>query len=152
MKNIAAILFILIATAWAASATRVSAQSAAQTQFRVEIQLTAQPWPKAIVTNISGKTLTACHIEKSLISDPKQPFPSFDWDSVIQGAPPLEPNNAITLNLRFPQTDPVPDQVEVVAAIFADGSTFGPDDFINRMLAARAQREMEYDQTVTFIQ
>ncbi|HKN61474.1 MAG TPA: hypothetical protein VJW93_09870 [Candidatus Acidoferrales bacterium] len=47
---------------------------------------------------------------------------------------------------------PFPDKVEVGAAVWIDGSTFGRPDLIKRIILTRRMREQEFQQAVSLLQ
>jgi hypothetical protein len=103
------------------------------------------------VTNLSGKTVTACFIEISSSSDNRDRS-KIDWDAIVQGMKSLEPGGSISIPLPHVVGGPLPDKVEVVAGIWADGETFGSAELVRRILVNRGMRESDYDQAVTFLQ
>ena len=135
----------------AASAGHGQSPVATSPNFHVEIQPVGDRGPGLRVTNLSGKTVTACFIEISSSSDNRDRS-KIDWDAIVQGMKSLEPGASISIPLPHVVGGPLPDKVEVVAGIWADGETFGSAELVRRILVNRGMRESDYDQAVTFLQ
>src|ERR1700733_4633611 len=135
----------------AASAGLGQSPVATSPNFHVEIQPVGDRGPGFRVTNLSGKTVTACFIEISSSSDNRDRS-KIDWDAIVQGMKSLEPGASISIPLPHVVGGPLPDKVEVVAGIWADGETFGSAELVRRILVNRGMRESDYDQAVTFLQ
>ena len=135
----------------AASAGHGQSPVATSPNFHVEIQPVGDRGPGFRVTNLSGKTVTACFIEISSSSDNRDRS-KIDWDAIVQGMKSLEPGASISIPLPHAVGGPLPDKVEVVAGIWADGETFGSAELVRRILVNRGMRESDYDQAVTFLQ
>lgn len=135
----------------AASAGHGQSPVATSPNFHVEIQPVGDRGPGFRVTNLSGKTVTACFIEISSSSDNRDRS-KIDWDAIVQGMKSLEPGASISIPLPHVVGGPLPDKVEVVAGIWADGETFGSAELVRRILVNRGMRESDYDQAVTFLQ
>ena len=135
----------------AASAGHGQSPVAISPNFHVEIQPVGDRGPGLRVTNLSGKTVTACFIEISSSSDNRDRS-KIDWDAIVQGMKSLEPGASISIPLPHAVGGPLPDKVEVVAGIWADGETFGSAELVRRILVNRGMRESDYDQAVTFLQ
>ena len=122
MKFISAAALVLLPV-WAASCL---AQIADGPKFRVEI-LASDASPQFSVTNLSGRTLTACTIEFA-VSTEARPQGKMNWDPLVQGRGPkgeaqgpLVPGQSVTLFMPHKVGAPLPDKVEVIAGIWADG-------------------------------
>ena len=107
----------------AASAGHGQSPVATSPNFHVEIQPVGDRGPGFRVTNLSGKTVTACFIEISSSSDNRDRS-KIDWDAIVQGMKSLEPGGSISIPLPHVVGGPLPDKVEIVAGIWADGETF----------------------------
>jgi hypothetical protein len=146
----------LCAGMFAASAAYGQLESAAK--FRTEILPSADGGPKFTVTNLSDNTLTACVIRFSVSSQAK-PESHMDWDAIVQGGrntrrgsqQPLEPQASLTMSLPHVVGDPLPDKVEVVAGVWADGTTFGEADWLKVILGNRAYFASSYEQAISFL-
>jgi len=134
----------------------VAAQVKQQPRFRIEIQAEAEGGPKFTVTNLSDKTLTACHIEFSVSSEGRREG-GMSWDPIVQAGnrqrpQPLEPGASVTLNLPHRVGGPLPDKIEVVAGIWEDGETFGAAVWVKQLLDSRAGFASAYEQAIAFLQ
>jgi len=134
-------------------------QTRAEPGFQIAIQADADGRPTFTLTNLSDGTLTACHIRFSL-SPQSKPQTEMDWDSLAQyqgggprrGPQPLEPGASMTIPLPHVVGGPLPDEVEVVAGIWADGETFGEDERVKRLLSNRASLTSAYEQAISLLQ
>jgi len=73
------------------------------------------------------------------------------WDALLQNKSPIEPGTSSSQDLIHAVGGPLPDKVEVVAGVWADGETFGEPGWVKIMLENRAMRESEYDQAVALL-
>ena len=155
MSTLAAIALTLIA------APLVRAQSGldADSSFRVEIQTDSDGKPSFTLTNLFNDTLTACVIRFSLSSNPTW-HSQLDWDPIVQDLPlsraeadhPLEAGTSKTMYLPHAVGESLPDTVEVVAAIWADGETFGDDKWVRVILNNRASLALAYENAIGMLQ
>src|ERR1700679_1662405 len=113
----------------AASAGHGQSPVATSPNFQVEIQPAGDLGTGFTVTNHSAKTVTACFIEISSSSDGRDRS-KIDWDAIVQGMKFLEPAASISILLPHVVGGPLPDKVEVVAGIRADGETFGSAELV----------------------
>lgn len=120
-------------------------QTPDQPRFRTEINSTSDRGPNFTLANLSAKTLTAAQIRFSS-SSKAAPETEMAWDPILQGsgdprsqtAGPLEPGAGMTLSLPHVVGRPLPDTVEVIAGIWADGETFGQPDRVKLLLTSAA--------------
>lgn len=114
-------------------------------RFPVEIHAAGERGPTFIVTNRSEKALTAGVLEMS--SSTQVGGKSTEvWDAVLQDAPVIAPGGQLTQDLARVVGGPLPDKVEVVAGIWADGETFGQPAWVRIILRTRAMRAAEFDE------
>jgi len=153
MKFISAAALVLLPV-WAASCL---AQIADGPKFRVEI-LASDASPQFLVTNLSGRTLTACTIEFS-VSTEARPQGKMNWDPLVQGRGPkgeaqgpLVPGQSVTLFMPHKVGAPLPDKVEVIAGIWADGQTFGKEEWVKTLVDTRASFASAYEQAIALLQ
>jgi hypothetical protein len=142
---------ILIVGLLAASTVHGQSGTITPPNFQVEIQPTGDRGPMFTVTNLSGKTVTACFIEISSSSDNRDQS-KIDWDAIVLGRKPLESGASISLPLSHVVGGPLPDKVGVVAGIWADGETFGSAELVRRILVNREMRGSDYNQAIAFLQ
>ena len=142
----------------AACVVRSHAQAVSEPKFRTEIQIAENGAPNFVVTNLSDKTLTACTIQ-FWVSTEGRPQSSMDWDSLVQwrgpsGEPqePLAPGASMTRYLPHRVGAPLPDRVESVAGIRADGKTFEQTAWIKTLVDNRATLTTAYAQAVSILQ
>jgi hypothetical protein len=100
--------------------------------------------------------LVACHIQFSVST---QAQTAIDWDPVAgihnavpdpQG--PFEPGAAMEMYLPHVSPGALPDKVEVVAGIWADGETFGEADWVKELVDRRASLASTYEQAISLLQ
>lgn len=140
---------------WAASSL---AQIAVGPKFRAEIQANDEASPQFSVTNLSGRTLTACTIEFSVSTEARSQG-RMNWDPLVQGGRgprgeaqgPLEPGQTLTLFMPHKVGGPLPDKVEVIAGIWADGETFGEAVWVKTLVDYRASLVSAYEQAIALL-
>lgn len=141
------------------SAVRGHSQTTNQPKFHIEIQTTVDGEPRFTVTNLSGKTLMACTFQFSLSSQ-SRPQSEMDWDPIAQAGgdarrgrqEPLVPGASLTMYLPHAVDGPLPDKVEVVAGVWADGETFGQAVWLKTLLDNRASLTSAYEQAISLLQ
>jgi hypothetical protein len=129
----------------------VDRSSAEQPRFQIEIQATGETGPRYTVTNLTGRTVTACVLELSSSSQSGGNSKTV-WDALLQDEPPIEPGASISQYLSHVVGGPLPDKVEVISGVWADGGTFGQLIWVDNILKTRAMRASEYEQAATMLQ
>jgi hypothetical protein len=150
MKILAAALCVLNAGMLVSSGVHGQLPTVEQPRFQIEIQAAAEGGPRYTVTNLTGKTVTACVLELSSSSQSKGKSKTV-WDALLQDELPIEPGASISRYLSHAVGGPLPDKVEVVAGVWADGETFGQFVWVENILETRAMRASEYDQAATML-
>jgi hypothetical protein len=74
------------------------------------------------------------------------------WDAILQRHSPLEKDASVSLALGHFTSEPYPDKVEVAAAVWADGTTFGRPDLLKRILTNRANQANALDRLISIMQ
>jgi hypothetical protein len=146
---------VIVLAGWSISAT---AQVATEPQFHFEIQSSGIDSPKFSVTNLSTKTLVACTISVS-VSTESRPQTKMNWNQLVRagqgsrndGQGPLEPGKTLTLNLPRVVGGPLPDKIEVIAGIWADGETFGQPTWIKVLMEMNASMVSAYEQAIALL-
>jgi hypothetical protein len=130
----------------------VHAQSAAITlpSFEFKIQTEGERAPRYTVTNLTGKTVTACVVRLSSSLESNSQSRTV-WDALLQNVPPIEPNASISQFLAHRVGGPLPDKVEVVAGVWVDGETFGDPEWVNAILKGRESLVAAYDQAIALL-
>lgn len=130
----------------------VHAQSAAITlpNFEIKIQTEGERAPKYTVTNLTGKTVTACVVTLSSSLESNDQSRTV-WDALVQNVPPIEPNVSMSQFLAHRVGGPLPDRVEVVAGVWVDGETFGDPERVNAILKGRESLVAAYDQAIALL-
>lgn len=120
-------------------------------KFHVDIHPTGEKGPTYTVTNLSGKPVWAVVLEISSSSQPTRKAKKV-WDSLLESHPPIEPGASISLYLPNFGRSPLPDKIEVIAAVWTDGETFGTRASVNSILSTRALRAAEYEDAADILQ
>jgi hypothetical protein len=141
-----------------ASAALGQSQATDQPKFQVEIQATPDGKPSFVLRNSTGMVLVACRIQFSVSSEGKWQTAE-DWDPVAgihtaipdpQG--PLEPGRAMMMFLPHATPGPLPDKVEVITGIWADGETFGDPHWVRELVDRRASLASAYTEAISILQ
>jgi hypothetical protein len=151
MKILTPIIFVLSIGASLCSLP-IHAQSAATAshEFEIKIQTEGEGAPRYTVTNLTGKTVTACVVSLSSSSE-RNDHTRIVWDALLQNAAPIEPNASISQFLAHRVGGPLPDRVEVIAAVWVDGETSGDPKWVNRILENRELVVASYDQAIALL-
>jgi hypothetical protein len=150
MKMLAAALCVLNAGLLVLSASGESL-TIEQPGFRIEVQASGAGGPTFTIMNLTGKTVTACVIQLSSSSG-RGSKSEMEWDALLQEVPPIEPGSSLSHYLSHVEGRPLPDKIEVVAGVWADGQTFGQPDWVKIILKDREMRAVEYDQAAAILQ
>jgi len=136
-----------------ASALCSLSQSPSEPKLRIDIQKDAT----FTLTNLSEKVLTACTIQLSVSTEAGR-HSHMSWDSLIgtrgprgETLGPLEPGASLTMNLPHRVDGPFPDDVKVVAGIWADGETFGEVVWVKTLVDLRASYVSAYEQAIALL-
>jgi hypothetical protein len=151
MKALASALCVLSAIMLFSAAVHVQSPRAEQPRFQIEIQDTGEGGPRYTVKNLTDRTVTACVLELSSLSQGRgnsQPV----WDALLQDERPIEPGARISQYLSHVVGGPLPDKVEVIAGVWADGETFGQAVWVNIIPKTRATRALEYEQPAAMLE
>jgi hypothetical protein len=118
---------------------------------RIELQPNDERGPHFTFTNLDEKALTACYLEISSSSDDHD-HTGMDWDALIGRRSPIEQGKSISMALPHRVGGLFPDKVEVWAAVWVDGSTFGRPELIKLILTNRRMRVQEFQQAIALLQ
>jgi hypothetical protein len=151
MKAVATRLCVLNAIMLFSAAVHGQSPSAEQPRFQIEIQATGEGAPRYKVKNRTDRTVTACVLELSSLSQARGNSQTV-WDALLQDELPIEPGASISQDLSHVVGGPLPDKVEVIAGVWADGETFGQPFWVNNILKTRATRAFEYEQAAAMLQ
>ncbi len=154
MKILATAFCVLSGGMFFSSVTHRPSTATEQSKFKIEIRATGGKGPGFAVTNLTAKTVTACVFE---LSYPQQGAKSARrsktvWDALVQGDPPIEPGRTVIRPLFSFVGSPLPNQVEVVAGVWADGESFGPPEWASNILKTRATRASENEDAAAILQ
>jgi hypothetical protein len=128
-----------------------SPQSSGQPDFRVVIDSVTEPQPQIILTNLSEVPLTACFMNISIWSEARRQGVTL-WDAFLLNKPPIAKEANVSMPLGHIVGQPYPDKVEVAAAVWADGTTYGDADLLKHILRGRASRAQALNQIVLLLQ
>jgi hypothetical protein len=126
-------------------------QSSGQPNFRVEIHSITEHGPQIVLTNLTEEPLTACFLQISFWKEDRKPIGEL-WDAFLQNTSPIAKDGDVSLPLGHVVGQPLPDKVEVAAAVWADGTTFGSPDELKRILSNRAYRAHSLDRIISLLQ
>lgn len=120
-------------------------------KFQIDIQTGGEGAPKYRVTNLTGKTVTACVVSVSSSSENRGQSKT-QWDALIQNVPAIEPGGSISQYLGHRVGGPLPDKLEVIAGVWADGESFGDPDWVKSILKNREAMAADYEQAIAMLQ
>jgi hypothetical protein len=143
-------LWVLNAGMWLSPASDMQSPTIEQPRFQIEIQPAGDRGPRYTVTNLTGKTVTACVIELSSSSRATEKWKTI-WDALLQDQLPIEPGASISQYLLHEEGGPLPDKVDVLAGVWTDGETFGQSFWVKNIVETRALRASEYELTATIL-
>jgi hypothetical protein len=153
MKIYAAALSILSATILLSLAVHGQPQTAERPKFQIEIQPPSSvAGPSFTVTNLTGRTVTACALELSSSSSASKAQSVTVWDAVVLDQSPIVPGATISQYLVHAVGSPRPDHVEVIAGIWDDGETFGQAEWVSIILKGRTLLASQYEQAASLLQ
>jgi hypothetical protein len=150
MRLLAPVLCGLIVGAFFSLPVHAQQATIASPKFQIKIQTEGEGSPKYTVTNLTGKTVTACVVSLSSSLEDSGKSRTV-WDALVQNVPPIEPNTSISQFLGHRVGGPLPDKVEVVAGVWADGETFGDPEWVNVILKGRESLIAAYDRAITLL-
>jgi hypothetical protein len=151
VKYFLRVLTVLSVSLLATFAIHAQLLTRQEPKFQFDIQPAAQGGPKFTVTNLSDMAITACVIELSIWAEGKGQSKMI-WDAPVLGERPLEPGASMTKNLGHIIGAPLPDKVEVIAGVWANGETFGQADWAKIILQDRALWASQYNQAIALLQ
>ena len=151
--------FLLFLALMIAPSLHAQSDVSVDSGFRIEIQTVIDGKPSFTFTNLFNDTLTACVIRFYLSSRPTW-HAELDWAPLVQDLPinrvgaehPLDAGTSKTMYLPHAVGESLPDKVEVVAAIWADGETFGDDKWLKVLLKNRASLASAYEGAIGILQ
>jgi hypothetical protein len=149
VKTLAA-AFCALSIAMLSPSTFYPQRAGERSQFRVTIHPTGERSHSCTVTNLSGKPVSALVWEMSFSSQPARK-PRKVWDSLMEGRPPLEPGASLSQDLYLGHS-PLPSKIEVIAAVWTDGKTFGAPADVNSILNLRAAFAADYEDAARILQ
>jgi hypothetical protein len=151
MKTLAA-AFCALSIAMLSRSASYGQPAAERPKFHVEIHPTGEKGPTYTVTNLSSKPVWAMVLEMSSSSSQPSRKSKKIWDSLFESHPPIDPGASILLYLPNFGRSPIPDKIEVIAAVWTDGETFGAPAVVNSILNTRALRAAEYEDAAGILQ
>jgi hypothetical protein len=126
-------------------------QSSSELNVRAEIHSLTEHGPQIVLTNLAEEPLTACYLQTSFWREDRKPIGQL-WDALAQNLSPLVKDAEISIPLVHMGGESYPDKVEVAAAVWADGTTFGRPDQLKRILSNRASRANSLDQVISLVE
>jgi hypothetical protein len=122
-------------------------------KFNIEIRATGEKGqgPSFAVTNLTAKTVTACVFEQSCPSQGARRT-TIVWDALVQGIAPIQPGQTALRPLIPIIGNALPNKVEVIAGIWADGESFGPPKWASSIFNDRSLRASEDEDSAATLQ
>lgn len=122
-----------------------------QPEIQIEIQIANEHDTHIVLTNLSEELLTAVYLEISYLSEDRAPS-KMGWDAFLQDKSPIAKNATVSLPLGHASGVPFLGRVEVVAAVWARGTMFGPPGQLNYIFANRAYYVRVFDRLIPLLQ
>jgi hypothetical protein len=153
MKMLATVFCVLAGGILFSTAAQDTSTAPERPKFKIEIRATGEKGqgPSFAVTNLTAKTVTACVFEQSYPSQGARKTTTV-WDTLVQGNAPIEPGQTVLRPLSPSIGRALPDKVEVVAGIWADGKSFGPPKWASDIFNYRALRASENEDAAAILQ
>ena len=135
------------------TAAQRTSTSSERPKFKIEIRATGEKGqgPSFAVTNLTAKTVTACVFEQSYPSQGARKTTTV-WDALLQGDIPIEPGQTALRPLTPVIGNALANKVEVIAAIWADGESFGPPKWASNIFNNRALHASEDEDAAMILQ
>ncbi|MGA8223263.1 MAG: hypothetical protein WB780_16550 [Candidatus Acidiferrales bacterium] len=127
------------------------AQFSTQPEIQVEIQISNERDTRIVLTNQVEEPLTAVYLQISYLSESRTPS-KMGWDAFIQNNPPIAKNANVSLPLGHTPGVPFLGKVEVIAAVWASGTMFGPPDKLKYIFTNRAYQVRALDRLIPLLQ
>jgi hypothetical protein len=153
MKMLATVFCVLGAGMLFSTAAQRTANTPERPKFKIEIRATGEKGqgPSFAVTNLTAKTVTACVFEQSYPSQGARKA-TMVWDALVQGNIPIEPGQTVLRPLTPTPGNALPNKVEAIAGIWADGESFGPPKWASNIFNNRALRASENEDAAAILQ
>jgi hypothetical protein len=153
MKMLATAFCVLGAGTLFSTAAQGTSTAPDRPKFKIEIRATVEKGqgPSFAVTNLTAKTVTACVFEQSYPSQSARKA-TMVWDALVQGNIPIEPGQTVLRPLTPSIGNALPDKVEVIAGVWADGESFGPPKWASNIFNYRALRASENEDAAAILQ
>jgi hypothetical protein len=153
MKMLATAFCVLGAGMLFSTAAQRTANTPERPKFKIEIRATGEKGqgPSFAVTNLTAKTVTACVFEQSYPSQGARKA-TMVWDALVQGNIPIEPGQTVLRPLTPTPGNALPNKVEAIAGIWADGESFGPPKWASNIFNNRALRASENEDAAAILQ
>jgi hypothetical protein len=153
MKMLATVFCVLGAGMLFSTAAQRTANTPERPKFKIEIRATGEKGqgPSFAVTNLTAKTVTACVFEQSYPPEGARKA-TMVWDALVQGNIPIEPGQTVLRPLTPTPGNALPNKVEAIAGIWADGESFGPPKWASNIFNNRALRASENEDAAAILQ
>ncbi len=158
LSMLASVPFVWLPTQGNGSNTAESGQSltvvggcAQQQAFRVDLQPDTGNGPHFVVTNLCAEPLTAFYLETFSSLDGK-PKGGQLWDALLLHRSPIAKDATMSQSLGHVAGQPFSDKIEITAAVWADGNTFGNPESLKRILLNRIGDLHSYERAITLLQ
>jgi hypothetical protein len=153
MKMLATVFCVVSGGMLFSTAAQGTSTTPERPKFKIEIRATGEKGqgPSFAVTNLTAKTVNACVFEQSYPSQGARKTTAV-WDALVQGSIPIEPGQTVLRPLNPIIGNALPNKVEVIAGIWADGESFGPPKWASNIFNYRALRASEDEDAAAILQ
>jgi hypothetical protein len=118
--------------------------------LRFELESTAERGPRFILTNVYQEPLTAFIVQVEPLSE-RDKTSIIPWDAFDGGQSPVPRGLSIVQGVPHIVGGRIPD-AKLVAAVWDDGSTFGPDELVQTIFANRRILADAFDRAIRTLQ
>jgi hypothetical protein len=123
---------------------------AQQQAFQVDLQPDSGDGPHFMLRNFCDAPLTAIYLQVVSPDDGKVQGGQV-WDGLMQRQPPIAKGGSASLQLAHVAGKPFSSKIEVGAAVWSDGSTFGNPELLRNILSFRAAELRSYERAISFL-
>ena len=124
---------------------------AQQHAFQLDLQPDTGSGPHFVVTNLCAEPLTAFYLETTSSADGR-PTGGQLWDALTLHRSPIAKDGTMSQSLGHVVGQPFSDKIEISAAIWADGSTYGDPERLKLILSIRVSDLQSYERAISDLQ
>jgi len=124
---------------------------AEQQEFQVDLQPDTGNGPHYVVKNLCAEPLTAFYLDTYSSADGK-PNGGQLWDALFLQRSPIAKGKTTSQPLGHVVGQPFSGKIEITAAVWADGSTFGNPERLKLILSSRISDLQSYERAISVLQ